>query len=141
MKDGIKAGEQVEVTRQEVYDGYVKWYLQCTEVGLCRDACLLDTAARYLQREPEPSGTFTLFPFYTSLIDGCANLSTDCRRLLSDFIKAVELLETLCVNLFLQPWKKEIKTLKVALSLSFSLSFFLFSFSLYLFSYSTFPGN
>ncbi|XP_073338181.1 uncharacterized protein [Pagrus major] len=112
MKDDIRAGEQVEVTRQEVYDDYVKWYLQCTDVRPCRDACLLDAAARYLQREPEPSGTFTLFPFYRSLIEAGEPPSTDYGRLVSDFIKAVELLETLCVNLFLQPWKKEIKTLK-----------------------------
>lgn len=53
-----------------------------------------------------------MFPFYQALCECCAAPTTDCRKLLSSFIKAAELLETVCVNLFLQPWKKEIKTLK-----------------------------
>ncbi|XP_051279707.1 uncharacterized protein si:ch211-189a15.5 isoform X2 [Dicentrarchus labrax] len=113
MKDGIRAEEQVDVSRQELYEDYMSWYLHlCTEVQPCRDAGLLRKAARYLLREPELRGAFTVFPFYQAVSEGCGALSSDCRKLLSAFIKATELLETLCVNLFLQPWRKEIRTLK-----------------------------
>ncbi len=128
MTDGIRAAEQVKVSRKEVYEGYVSCYRQCTDIQPCRDASLLRKAARYL-REPETRETFTLFPFYQALSEchGAPRTQprTDNRKLLSAFIKATEVLETVCVNLFLQPWKKEIKTLKVAFFffLSFCLSF------------------
>ncbi|KAM9345092.1 uncharacterized protein ABDE67_013987 [Symphorus nematophorus] len=114
MKDGVREAEQVEVevSRQQLYEDYKNCFLQCSDIGPCRDAPLLKRTARYLLREPEPGGTFTVFPFYQALGEGCGAQSADCGRLLSAFIKAAELLETLCVNLFLQPWKKEIKTLK-----------------------------
>ncbi|KAI3362913.1 hypothetical protein L3Q82_011509 [Scortum barcoo] len=111
MKDDIR--EQAKVSRQELYEEYVKCYLQLpTEVRPCRDACLLKKVALYLQREAEPEGTFTVFPFSQAVSEGCGALSTDYRKMLSALIKAAELLETICINLFLQPWKKEIKTLK-----------------------------
>ncbi|XP_070834145.1 spermatogenesis-associated protein 2 [Chaetodon trifascialis] len=113
MKDGIRTEDQMRVSRQEVYEDYLNCYLQqCTDVRPCRDTCLLKKAAWYLLMEPVPSGTFTIFPFYQALGKGCGALSTDYKKLLSAFIKAAELLETICLNLFLQPWKKEIKTLK-----------------------------
>ncbi|XP_068184405.1 spermatogenesis-associated protein 2 isoform X2 [Antennarius striatus] len=109
MRDG--AGGQV--SRQELLDQYVNWYLhRCPEVRPCRDASLLQRAAQYLQREPEPAGTFTAFPLYQALSVGSATRSTDYRRLLSGLIRAIDMLETICVNLLLQPWKKEIKTIK-----------------------------
>ncbi|XP_022056032.1 uncharacterized protein si:ch211-189a15.5 [Acanthochromis polyacanthus] len=116
MKDGTEAGEQEAVSRQDVYEDYLNYYLELgAEIRPCRDARLLEKAAQYLLRGAEPSGTFTVFPFYqavTEVTEGCDTLSIDCRKHLSAFIKATELLETLCLNLFLQPWKKEIKTLK-----------------------------
>ncbi|KAL7383222.1 hypothetical protein ABVT39_006858 [Epinephelus coioides] len=113
MKDGSGPEEQAEVSRQELYEDYVSCYRQlCPEVRPCRDEGLLKKAAQYLLREPEPSGTFTVFPFYQAVTQDCDSPSTDCRKHLSAFIKATELLETLCLNLFLQPWRKEIKTLK-----------------------------
>ncbi|KAM7408067.1 hypothetical protein PAMA_001967 [Pampus argenteus] len=112
MKDGTGA-QPAPVSRQEVFEDYVNCYLQlCTKVGPCRDDKLLKKAAVYLLQEPEPTGTFTVFPFYHTVMEGSEALSTDYRKHLSAFIKATELLETLCINLFLQPWKKEIKTLK-----------------------------
>ncbi|XP_076599169.1 uncharacterized protein LOC143328112 [Chaetodon auriga] len=113
MKDGIRTEDQMQVSRQEVYEDYLNCYLQqCTDVRPCRDTCLLKKAAWYLLMEPLPSGTFTMFPFYQALGKGCGALNKDYKKLLSAFIKATELLETICLNLFLQPWKKEIKTLK-----------------------------
>uniref|UniRef100_A0A3P8RV72 Spermatogenesis-associated protein 2 PUB-like domain-containing protein n=1 Tax=Amphiprion percula TaxID=161767 RepID=A0A3P8RV72_AMPPE len=116
MKNGTEAGEQEDVCRQDVYEEYLNYYLELgAEIRPCRDARLLEKAAQYLLRGAEPPRTFTVFPFYqavTEVTEGCDTLSIDCRKHLSAFIKATELLETLCVNLFLQPWKKEIKTLK-----------------------------
>ncbi|XP_040906641.1 uncharacterized protein LOC121190118 [Toxotes jaculatrix] len=113
MKDGTGAGEQAEVSRQELYEDYVNCYLQqCADVRPGPDARLLNRAAQYLLREPDPKGTFTVFPFYQAVSEDCEPLRTDSRKHLSAFIKATELLETLCINLYLQPWKKEFKTLK-----------------------------
>uniref|UniRef100_A0A3B3UKT1 Uncharacterized LOC106959549 n=1 Tax=Poecilia latipinna TaxID=48699 RepID=A0A3B3UKT1_9TELE len=39
-------------------------------------------------------------------------VGTDGRKHLAAFIKATEMLESLCINMFLQPWKKEIRSLK-----------------------------
>ncbi|XP_060896540.1 uncharacterized protein si:ch211-189a15.5 [Labrus mixtus] len=112
MKDGVEAGEKTEVSRQNVFEHYQRYFHLCTKVGPCRDEQVLEKAAQYLQREPEPRESFTLFPFYQSVSEGCAAHSEEYRTFLSTYIKATELLETLCVNLLLQPWKKEIKTLK-----------------------------
>lgn len=122
MKDGVGAGQQAEVSRQELFEDYVNCYQLCTEVRPCRDASLLKKAGHYLLREPEPRGTSTVFPVYQVLTEGSRAPSTDYRKLLSAVIKAAELLETLCVNLFLHPWKKEIKAVKVSFFLSLPLS-------------------
>lgn len=142
MKDGTVAGEPAEVSRQELYGAYVNFHRQlCTKVGPCRDTRLLNKAAQYLLREPEPRATFTAFPFYRAVSEGPDTLGTDCRKHLCAFIKATELLETLCVNLFLQPWKKEIKTLKVELFFLCPLSFLFFFLSCLFFDHSFLPGN
>lgn len=133
MKDGTGADELAELSRRELCQAYVNCYAEvCTEVGPCRDTRLLSKAAEYLLREPEPSGTFTVFPFYEAVTDSPDALGTDCRKHLSAFVKATELLETLCVNLFLHPWKKEIRTLKV-----FFISFCFIYFILFYFTTST----
>ncbi|XP_068573593.1 sodium/potassium/calcium exchanger 1 [Cebidichthys violaceus] len=113
MNDGHRTEAQAEVSRQELYEDYVNYYLQpCPEVRPCCDPSLLKKAAQYLLREPEPGDAFTVFPFYRAVRQDCVSQSTHGRKHLHAFIKATELLETLCVNLFVQPWKKEIKTLK-----------------------------
>lgn len=113
MKDGTGNGEPA-VLRQDVYEDYVKCYVQeRAEIGPCRDPLLLKKAAQYLLNEAEAAATFTVFPFYQAVTEGCGAPGAAFRKHLSAFIRAAELLETLCVNLFLQPWKKEIRTLKV----------------------------
>nr|XP_019959094.1 PREDICTED: uncharacterized protein LOC109639855 [Paralichthys olivaceus] len=113
MQDGKGAGEQAEASRLELYEDYVKCYSDtCPEVQPCHDVQLQKKVAQYLLREPTPPGTFTVFPFYQAVAEACGPVSTDCRKHLTAFIRATELLETLCVNLFLQPWRKEFKTLK-----------------------------
>ncbi|KAI4812589.1 hypothetical protein KUCAC02_023964 [Chaenocephalus aceratus] len=109
MKD---SGREDPVSRHEVFEDYVNFFFQqCPEVGPCRDPPLLRRVARYLQTG-EPGETFPLLPVHRVVLQGCAAPGSDCRKHLSAVSKAAELLETLCVNLFLQPWKKEIRTLK-----------------------------
>ncbi|XP_030011060.1 uncharacterized protein LOC115433735 [Sphaeramia orbicularis] len=113
MKDAVGAGDQVEVSRQDVYEDYVNNYLHlCTEARPCRDDRLLSRATQVVVRDPEPAQTYTLFPFYQVVMENSAALRRDCKKHLSTVIKATELLETLCINLYLQPWRKEIRTVK-----------------------------
>ncbi|KAM6997221.1 uncharacterized protein LKV04_005948 [Tautogolabrus adspersus] len=113
MKDGIEVGEKTEISRQNVFEHYSSYFLNlCTKVGPCRNEQLLEKATQYLQREPELKESFVLFPFYQSVSEGCGAQSKEYRTFLATYIKAIELLETLCVNLVIQPWKKEIKSLK-----------------------------
>ncbi|XP_034465369.1 uncharacterized protein LOC117775905 isoform X1 [Hippoglossus hippoglossus] len=113
MQDGEGAGEQAEASRLELYEDYLKCYSDwCPGDQPCHDVQLRKKVAQYLLREPTPPGTFTVFPFYQAVAEACDPVSTDCRKHLTAFIRATELLETLCVNLFLQPWRKEFKTLK-----------------------------
>ncbi|XP_033956282.1 spermatogenesis-associated protein 2-like protein [Pseudochaenichthys georgianus] len=109
MKD---SGREDPVSRHEVFEDYVNFFFQqCPEVGPCRDPPLLRRVARYLQTG-EPGETFPLLPVHRVVLQGCDAPGFDCRKHLFAVSKAAELLETLCVNLFLQPWKKEIRTLK-----------------------------
>ncbi|TNN63947.1 Spermatogenesis-associated protein 2 [Liparis tanakae] len=113
MKDGSSAEEPAEVSRRELYGDYVNYFLQPgAEVRPCCDPSVLKKTARYLRSEPEPAEAFTVFPFYRAVRRDCASPGAHGRKHLTAFIRATELLETICVNLFLQPWKKEIKTLK-----------------------------
>ncbi|XP_060943596.1 spermatogenesis-associated protein 2 [Limanda limanda] len=113
MQDGKGAEEQAEASRLELYEDYLKCYSDwCPGDQPCHDVQLRKKVAQYLLREPTPPGTFTVFPFYQAVAEACDPVSTDCRTHLTAFIRATELLETLCVNLFLQPWRKEFKTLK-----------------------------
>ncbi|CAJ1066539.1 uncharacterized protein LOC117811213 isoform X1 [Xyrichtys novacula] len=113
MKDANTVKEKMDFPRQALLENYVDSFLQVwTEVGPCRDERLLGRAAHYLQREPDLRGIFTLFPFNQCVQRRCQDPSLNFKKALPALIKASELLETLCVNIFLQPWKKEIKTLK-----------------------------
>lgn len=118
MKD--EAAGQDPSPSQDLYGDYLNWYLQrgCG-VGPCRDAGLQARAAQLLRTEPDLARTFRLFPFLQAVRDMCEDPSRDCRKHLRAFIKAAEVLETICVNLFLQPWRKEIKTLKVSSKIKF----------------------
>ncbi|KAK2848622.1 hypothetical protein Q5P01_008456 [Channa striata] len=113
MTDGTGAGEPAGVSRHELSYAYVSAYRQpCAEAGPCRDPQLLGKAAQYLLTEPEPGDTSAAFPLYEALSQNPEIRAPDCRKHLWAVVKATELLETLCVNLFLQPWKKEIRTVK-----------------------------
>ncbi|XP_076019952.1 uncharacterized protein LOC143011119 [Genypterus blacodes] len=108
MKDGVRA-EQPPVSRQDLYRDYVSYYTGVPVVKPCSDPALLEKAAQFLLGAPEPTGTYTVFPFHRILLE---TPNVDFSKHLRALSKATEVLETLCLNLFLQPWKKEIKTLK-----------------------------
>lgn len=116
MKDGTRAEPLPPVSRQDLYQDYVSYYAGGSGVKPCSDAALLERAAKFLLGAPESTGTYTVFPFHRVLLEAP---NTDCSKHLRALSKATEVLETLCLNLFLQPWKKEIKTLKVSLFLSY----------------------
>ncbi|KAM8860326.1 uncharacterized protein AB9W97_019907 [Spinachia spinachia] len=113
MKDGNRSEEPSQVSRQQLYGDYVHFYLQPRgEVAPCCDPSLLNKAARYLRGGPEPPGPFTVFPFHRAVAHHRACSGAYGRKHLCAFSRATQLLETICLNLFLQPWKKEIRTLK-----------------------------
>nr|XP_040033974.1 spermatogenesis-associated protein 2-like [Gasterosteus aculeatus aculeatus] len=112
MKDGTRSEEQPQVSRQQLYEDYVHFYQPRPEVAPCRDPSLLNTAARYLRGGPQPPGPFTVFPFHRAVAHHRARSGAYGRKHLCAFSRATQLLETICLNLFLQPWKKEIRTLK-----------------------------
>ncbi|XP_028812896.1 spermatogenesis-associated protein 2 [Denticeps clupeoides] len=80
-------------------------------VAACRSRPLAEKARRVLLAEPEPERRFSAFRFYRvalGCVRGAANRVAAVRVLLG----ATEVLEAMCVNLFLFPWKKEIRTIK-----------------------------
>ncbi|XP_034040523.1 uncharacterized protein LOC117523188 isoform X3 [Thalassophryne amazonica] len=79
-----------------------------SEAGPCRDPEVLDLAARCPPRPP--GGAFSLFA--QALTDAAARTAAGRAAHLRTLIRASEVLETVCVNLFLQPWNRSIWTLK-----------------------------
>ncbi|XP_061601643.1 uncharacterized protein si:ch211-189a15.5 [Cololabis saira] len=124
MRDGVGAGagagadpgpEPARVSRLALCEDYRSWHRQlAAEVRPCRAGPLLQQAARFLRAEPDLSHTFTVFPFQQALAElavppgGPPGVQQQLRGL----IRAAETLETVCLHLFLQPWRKEIRTLK-----------------------------
>ncbi|XP_041918096.1 uncharacterized protein LOC121682134 [Alosa sapidissima] len=108
-------GDQTPNERKEVFDDYLMYYDQVWQHGnvkVCKDRQVTEKARHVLLSETDPVERFTTFDFYHTAFE-CVRLGVkDCRSVFNVFIKAAELLETLCVNLFLFPWKKEIKTIK-----------------------------
>ncbi len=107
--------DQTPVSRKDVFVKYLQYYDKvCCEGNLtvCSETQVTDEARRVLLlTEEEPRKRLDALHFYEALYK-CAQYR-DCHRRVHDFKKAAELLEMFCVNLFLFPWKKEIKTLKV----------------------------
>jgi len=108
--------DQTQVSRKDVFVKYLQYYdkVSCEgDVKVCSETQVTDEARRVLLLpEEEPRKRFnTMLDFYETLYEYAQY--RDCQRHVHDFRKAAELLEMFCVNLFLFPWKKEIKTLKV----------------------------
>ncbi|XP_062404879.1 uncharacterized protein si:ch211-189a15.5 [Sardina pilchardus] len=108
-------GDQTPNERNEVFEDYLIYYGQVWQHGnvkVCKDRQVTEKARHVLLSETDPVERFTTFDFYHTAFE-CVSLGVrDCRSVFHVFIKAAEVLETLCVNLFLFPWKKEIKTIK-----------------------------
>lgn len=110
-------------------------------VRVCEDTQLMEEAERVVLTRGEETHNFTLLPFYSivnHLINNIYttdnNTNTNNKHLINinadnntnhtstipststsilhRLTKAFEILELLCINLFLFPWKKEFKTLK-----------------------------
>ena len=118
IKNGPGGGERTRISRQDILDDYVKYYSHTCEghAKVCNDARVVTKAGEFLLSEDtEPREIFQTFPFYQIVCEGseAAAAARDHRSYLKGFIKAAEVLELICVNLFLYPWKKEFKTLKV----------------------------
>lgn len=114
MKDGV--GDQTPVARKEAFDNYLNYYDQIWSKGglqLCQEKQVTVGARRFLLLETDPGERFSNFDFYLTASECVIQGFKDCRTFFSALIKATEVLEMFCVNLFLYPWKKEIKMLKV----------------------------
>ncbi|XP_035591760.1 spermatogenesis-associated protein 2-like [Oncorhynchus keta] len=113
MKDGI--GDQTPVARKEAFDNYLNYYEQIWSKGnlkLCQEKQVTVGARRFLLLETDPGERFSNLDFYLTAFECVKSGFKDCRAFFSALIKATEVLEMFCVNLFLYPWKKEIKILK-----------------------------
>lgn len=112
-------GDQTPPQRREIFEEYLMYYDHAWKNGnvkVCNDRQVTGRARHVLLSQADPMERFTTFDFYHTALE-CVNVGVrDCRSVFHVFIKATEVLETLCVNLFLFPWKKEIKTIKVKLS-------------------------
>lgn len=108
-------GDLTPTERKEVFKDYLTYYdlvWQHGNVKVCKDRQVTEKARRVLLSETDPVERFTTFDFYQTAFE-CVSVGVrDCRSVFNVFIKAAEVLEILCVNLFLFPWKKEIKTIK-----------------------------
>ena len=95
-----------------VFEEYQDYYIQTGSPEVCKETPVTEKAVRFLS-DSDPAGRFRTVDFY-HIVSECSKIgSRDCRSVLAALIKATEMLEVLCVNLFLYPWKKEIKSLKV----------------------------
>ncbi|MCJ8747183.1 hypothetical protein PDJAM_G00150460 [Pangasius djambal] len=118
-------GETAKAGREDVLERYVTFYSRVWSEGgvkVCEDTRLMEQARQAVLTQSEAAPTFTLLPFYPTVIDvissstttttGSSTSSTSSTSVLQRLSKAFEVLELFCINLFLFPWKKEIKTLK-----------------------------
>ncbi|XP_035642693.1 uncharacterized protein LOC118393757 [Oncorhynchus keta] len=108
-------GDQTPIARKEAFDDYLNYYDQIWSKGnlkLCQEKQVSVEARRFLLLETDPGERFSHFDFYFTASECVKQGFKDCRTFFSALIKATEVLEMFCVNLFLYPWKKEIKIVK-----------------------------
>ncbi|KAJ0066864.1 hypothetical protein NL108_004826 [Boleophthalmus pectinirostris] len=104
--------EDPQVSHRALFEDYLSCHVTlCPEPGPCRDEDILSRAAQVLLRHPVPVSECS-----ATLVRLCHHvikkiLPTDPSHL-PGLIRAAEILETLCLNLYLQPWRKEIRKLK-----------------------------
>ncbi|KAF5889278.1 spermatogenesis-associated protein 2-like, partial [Clarias magur] len=125
----ISGGETAKAGHQDVLERYVSFYSRVWSEGgvrVCEDTQLMEQARQVLLTPGQEAHTFTLLPFYPTVIDIISSASTpsstsnttsstsstSISSVLQHLSKAFEVLELFCINLFLFPWRKEIKILK-----------------------------
>ncbi|XP_062327832.1 uncharacterized protein si:ch211-189a15.5 [Osmerus eperlanus] len=103
--------DQTPDDRHIVFEEYQEYYILTGSPEVCKETPVTEKAVRFLS-DSDPAGRFRTVDFY-HIASECSKIgSRDCRSVLAALIKATEMLEVLCVNMFLYPWKKEIKSLK-----------------------------
>ncbi|XP_030313534.1 uncharacterized protein LOC103526604 isoform X2 [Calypte anna] len=108
MEEPEAVAEEEEVLRD--YLGYYAARGAEGELAVCEEAALKKRARRLLG--PRRDGALDV----RSVAERCRRARVGgSSRLLRDLVKALELLELLCVNLLLSPWRKEIRSLKSVL--------------------------
>lgn len=99
-----------KVSRRTLFEEYLRSHVAvCPEPGPCRDVNFLSRAAQVLLLSPMlvPKGSATLTRLYPLVMEKIMSTGH-----LSELVRATEVLETLCLNLYLQPWRREIRSLK-----------------------------
>ncbi|XP_072292413.1 spermatogenesis-associated protein 2 [Eucyclogobius newberryi] len=107
---GPEGPQQVSHTwsHRALFEDYLSSHVTlCPEPGPCRDEDILGRGAQALLQhpmpEPECSATLTRLCHHVLPLDPTH---------LPGLVRATELLETLCLNLYQQPWRKEIRNIK-----------------------------
>ncbi|XP_066569820.1 uncharacterized protein LOC136758952 [Amia ocellicauda] len=112
MKSGHS--EDTSALLTDIWDDYWTYYREVWPKGqfeVCKEPKVTERAKHFVS-ESDPGERFKAFDFYRTVLACVEANKKECRDVLRSLIKATEFLETLCVNLFLFPWKKEIRTLK-----------------------------
>ncbi|XP_061449590.1 uncharacterized protein LOC133368936 [Rhineura floridana] len=111
MKRPAAAGAAV----REVLQDYLAFYRAHWAVGkllICNEGALKSRVRRLLAADPCLAGASGKFDVY-SIAESCLRMNREQGGVVfRKLIQALEFLELICVNLFLSPWRKEIKSLK-----------------------------
>lgn len=101
--------------KQDILRDYVAYYGTKWSEGkllICNETTLKAKAKHFLESGACPAEGFSRFSFY-SIAENCLKMKKQQGgNVFKNLIQAFEFLELLCINLFLSPWRKEIKSLK-----------------------------
>ncbi|XP_050779145.1 uncharacterized protein LOC127034396 [Gopherus flavomarginatus] len=101
--------------KQDILRDYVAYYGTKWSEGkllICNETTLKAKAKHFLESGACPAERFSRFSFY-SIAENCLKMKKqEGGNVFKNLIQAFEFLELLCINLFLSPWRKEIKSLK-----------------------------
>lgn len=101
--------------KQDILMDYVAYYGTKWSEGkllICNETTIKTRAKHFLESGACPAERFSKLSFY-SIAENCLQMKKEPGdNIFKNLIKALEFLELLCINLFLSPWRKEIKSLK-----------------------------
>nr|XP_033796311.1 uncharacterized protein LOC117358777 [Geotrypetes seraphini] len=111
----MKARREQPLDKAGLFQDYIAFYDAAWLEGklcICNDASLKERAKAYLESEPWTWEGFQVVDVY-SIAEGSLKAREErAEKGLHNLMRAFEVLELICVNLFLSPWRKEIRTLK-----------------------------